>query len=162
MTAIPRARNLRKIPSEAGSFTNCLNSPVSELDLRGTICRDESLENDHAYIVIERIDADTYRVTGENLAPISITIPLSPRDNQLSHCNPNHSFDIESWARESVHIATAITYQKLRFRRYSKGGALTDCCEVIDAKVLPRGHARIAARIADRESCWRDTGSRIY
>jgi hypothetical protein len=57
--------------------------------------------------------------------------------------------DFEAWARESVEIATKISYQNGAVPGTPKGNH-KDCAEIADASVLPAGYARIAGRIADR------------
>ena len=57
--------------------------------------------------------------------------------------------DYESWAKESVQIVTAITYQNGALTGAPRGDR-SNCLEIVDAKALPNGYARVAGRIADR------------
>jgi hypothetical protein len=59
------------------------------------------------------------------------------------------STDFESWTKESFEIATLIAYQNGRVPGTPKGDR-KECSEVVGAKVLPIGYARVAGRIADR------------
>ena len=53
------------------------------------------------------------------------------------------------WAKESFEIATKIAYQNGAIPGTPKGDR-RDCREIVSARVLPKGYARIAAQIADR------------
>jgi hypothetical protein len=66
--------------------------------------------------------------------------------NQLSELA---STDFESWAKESFQIAVKIAYQNGTVPGTPKGDR-KECSEIVDAKVLPNGYARVAGRIADR------------
>ena len=58
------------------------------------------------------------------------------------------STDYEAWVKESLQIATTITYQNGAIG--TPKGEFKDCSEIVDAKLLPNGYARVAGRIADR------------
>jgi S1/P1 Nuclease len=58
------------------------------------------------------------------------------------------STDYEAWVKESLQIATTITYQYGAIG--TPMGERGQCSELSDAKLLPIGYAKVAGVIADR------------
>jgi S1/P1 Nuclease len=68
---------------------------------------------------------------------------------QRSQLTELGSTDFESWAKESLEIATKIAYRNGGQIGIPRGGAI-DCTMISTAPVLPAGYVVNASRIADR------------